>query len=178
MTVTVQLGLPLRLNHRGCRGLTNNGGAGNALARLKLLALEYRRVPPSAVHIGPDLLKRLGRVVLSRRQFGVINLLRCPDCFDRDRLGDQLSSLDDKAEALLVGGLKRGPHVVEVGQVHLEGSVRSLVAQMDPFMQAESVGRHALGKNLVAGLVAEFHTDRFQYGYGWGCKRLFDLSLA
>ena len=119
MAIAVQFGLPLRLNHRGCRGFTNNGGAGNALARLKLFALEDRCVLPSAVHIGPDPLKRLGRVVLSRRQLGVINLLRCADRFDRDRLGDQLSPLDDKAEALLVGGLKRGPHGVEVGQVHL-----------------------------------------------------------
>ena len=128
MAVAVQLGLPLRLNQRGCRGLTNNGRAGNTLVRLELRALEYRRVLPRAVHICPNLLERLRGVSLSRRQLGVINRLRCPDRLDRDRLGDQLSVCDDKAKALLVAGLKRGPHAVEASQVHLEGGVSSLVA--------------------------------------------------
>ena len=178
MAIAVQLGLPLRLNHCRCRGLTNNGRAGNALARLELRAPEYRRVPPSAVHIRPDLLQRLRGLALSRRQLGVVNGLRCADRFDRDRLGDQLSCCDDKAKALLVGGLKRGPHATEVSQVHLESGVSPLVAQMDPFVQAESIGRHPLRQNLVAGLVAEFRAGRFQYGYGGGRERLFDLTLA
>ena len=64
--------------------------------------------------------------------------------FATHRFGDERATGHEKTEALFVCGVKRQAHFFQGTEIHDQGRIRTLVAQMDAALQSDSRWRYPL----------------------------------
>lgn len=142
--------LPAVVDDGGGVGLGDDRRTGQHVARPHRLPTPQRCVAPQSVRIDPHGFRRAGGVVGLIAQLGQVGLVGEPGRLDRDRFGDQRTIQQERVQRA-VAAFKRRGHGLDLGQLHGDRGIGSLIAQVHPANHPDALTRDALVQQLGAG---------------------------
>ncbi len=124
------LGCPSRFHHGGGIGLADQRGAGDAVARQQVGAIEHRRGMLVVAGEDGDGVDGLRSAVGTAGQCRLLHRLAGRDRLDRDRLDHQRPIRGGEAEPRAMCGGEVGDDLRQVAQLHDQCRLRAGIAQM------------------------------------------------